>query len=78
MRLPLSILVALGLAAPAFAGHDTGVPPGQGSADRNMDGETNGKDYAPGQSAAEAVATDVDGNGTINGQDYAPGQRREK
>ena len=44
MRLVLSFLVAFGFAAPAFAGHDAGVPPGQGTADRNMDGKTNGQD----------------------------------
>lgn len=79
MRLLLSTLAALALAAPALAKHDIGVPPGQAAMtgiDRNMDGTKNGKDYAPGQSAAAGDRADVDGNGRINGQDYAPGQRR--
>ena len=79
MRYVLTTLAALALAGPALAGHDAGVPPGQAAmtgADRNMDGKKNGKDYAPGQSAAEDAAVDNDGDGMINGRDYAPGQRR--
>lgn len=77
MRYVLAILAAIGFASPAFAGHADGVPPGQaakGGVDRNEDGRTNGKDYAPGQSAAEDEATDINGDGRINGKDYAPGQ----
>lgn len=77
MRLIISVLAVLGATSPVFAGHDLGVPPGKAAAvgvDRNRDGNTNGKDYAPGQSAAEAAAVDNNGNGRINGQDYAPGQ----
>jgi hypothetical protein len=77
MRYILSTLAMLGFAAPGFAAHDLGTPPGQAAAtgvDRNLDGIINGKDYAPGQSAAEAAAVDNNGDGTINGQDYAPGQ----
>lgn len=65
MRLAVSFPVDVGSAARAFAGHDAGIPPGQGTADRNMGGRTNGEDCALGQSAAGMVATDVDGNGTI-------------
>lgn len=79
MRLLISTIAMLALAAPAFAKHDIGVPPGQAAMtgiDRNIDGTKNGKDYAPGQSAAAGDRADVDGNMTINGRDYAPGQRR--
>jgi hypothetical protein len=77
MRYILLTLAVLGFAAPVFAAHDLGTPPGQAAAtgvDRNRDGIINGKDYAAGQSAAEAAAVDNNGNGKINGQDYAPGQ----
>ena len=77
MRYILSVLAVLGFAGPVLAAHDLGTPPGQAAAvgiDRNRDGNTNGKDYAPGQSAAEAAAVDINGNGRTNGQDYAPGQ----
>ena len=79
MRLIISTLALFALAAPAFAAHDIGTPPGQAAMtgiDRNGDGTKNGKDYAPGQSAAERAAMDNNGDGRINGQDYAPGQRR--
>jgi hypothetical protein len=79
MRILITTLAALALVAPAFAGHDAGVPPGRAAMtgiDRNDDDRKNGKDYAPGQSAAEAAAVDNDRNGRINGRDYAPGQRR--
>ena len=69
MRYILSTLALLGLAAPAFAAHDLGVPPGQAAAtgiDRNRDGIINGKDYAPGQSAAEAAAVDNNGDGRMD------------
>ena len=77
MRYVLSMLAALGLAGPVLAGHAAGIPPGQaamGGVDRSMDGKTNGKDYAPGQSAAAGDRDDINGDGRINGQDYAPGQ----
>jgi hypothetical protein len=77
MRYALPMLALIGLAGPVLAAHDLGTPPGQAAAagaDRNQDGNTNGKDYAPGQSSAEAAAVDNNGNGKINGQDYAPGQ----
>jgi hypothetical protein len=79
MRILIPTLAALALAAPAFAGHEGGVPPGRAAMtgiDRNDDDRKNGKDYAPGQSAAAGDRRDVDGNLTINGRDYAPGQRR--
>ncbi len=77
MRYVLLMLAVLGSSTAVHAGHDLGTPPGQAAAngvDRNRDGNTNGKDYAPGQSAAEGAAVDNNGNGKINGQDYAPGQ----
>jgi hypothetical protein len=77
MRYIVAVLVVLGCVGPVLAAHDVGTPPGQAAAvgvDRNRDGNTNGKDYAPGQSAAEAAAVDNNGNGRTNGQDYAPGQ----
>lgn len=77
MRYTLTLLAIVGFSSPVLAAHDLGTPPGQAAAtgvDRNRDGNTNGKDYAPGQSAAEAAAVDNNGNGRTNGQDYAPGQ----
>ena len=59
------------------AAHDLGNPAGRAAAagiDRNRDGNINGKDYVPGQFAAEAAAVDINSNGWTNGQDYAPGQ----
>jgi hypothetical protein len=81
MRYIFVFLIALGFSGPVFAAHDVGTPPGQAAAvgvDRNSDGNTNGKDYAPGQSAAEPAAVDNNGNGRTNGQDYAPGQLPER
>ena len=77
MRYTLLIVAAFALAGPAFAAHDVGTPLGQaaaGGVDRNHDGKINGKDYAPGQSAAEPAAMDNNGDGVINAKDYAPGQ----
>ncbi len=77
MRYVVLMLAGIGLATPVMAAHDLGTPPGQAAAtgiDRNKDGRINGKDYAPGQSAAEDAAVDNNGDGKINGRDYAPGQ----
>lgn len=81
MRFTFATLALLAIAGPALAAHDVGTPPGQAAAtgvDRNKDGMINGKDYAPGQSAAEPIARDNNGDGVINAQDYAPGQRRDR
>jgi hypothetical protein len=81
MRYVVAFLIALGFSGPLLAAHDLGTPPGQAAStgvDRNRDGNTNGKDYAPGQSAAEPAAVDNNGNGRTNGQDYAPGQLPER
>lgn len=77
MRNTLLVIAAFAFAGPALAAHDVGTPPGQAAAvgvDRNHDGKINGKDYAPGQSAAEPAAMDNNGDGVINAKDYAPGQ----
>ena len=77
MRYTFLVIAAFALAVPAYAAHDVGTPPGQaaaGGVDRNHDGKINGKDYAPGQSAAEDAAKDNNGDGVINAKDYAPGQ----
>ena len=55
MRLILTTLAAIALAAPAaIAGHASGESPGQAAmdgVDRHGDGRINGEDYAPGKSA---------------------------
>lgn len=79
MRFLMTALVLAGLSGPVSAGHDLGIPPGKAAMtgiDRNKDGMTNGKDYAPGQSAAEPRAVDINMDGKKNGADYAPGQIR--
>ena len=78
MRFIIALIAATGIAGPVLAGH-VGSPPGQAAAegvDRNDDGRTNGKDYAPGQSAQEEGAMDLNEDGRTNGQDYSPGQNR--
>ena len=83
MRNILAILAALALAAPAFAHHVSGHPPGQIAkynadneddpvVDRNGNGQPNGGDYSPGYSAS--VGVDRNDDGRVNGKDYAPGQ----